>query len=135
MIPAHVEERLTEALRRTASVAVACRDAGITLRDYERLAADDEDLRDRLDHAQCDGQARRDEEILALVEEEIRKPAFEPMVSNGKLVFGWWDPAAGRWIDPDAWPGGEDALRRAAMEGAGIESKVVMRHSPLRVDD
>ena len=132
MIPARTEKRLADALRLTASVAIACRDAGITPRDYERLAADDEALRARLEHARHDGVAAHVERLRGIA---IAGGTPEQVFRLGAPVFGWWDTAAGQWIDPDAWPGGEDALRRAAMEGAGIESKVVMRRSPLRVDD
>ena len=128
MIPLPVEERLADALRLTGSVAIACRDAGLAPRALEGLVADDEALRARLEHARGDG-------IAALVE-MLREIALaggtpEPVLRLGQPVFGWWDGAAGAWIDPGAWLGGEDALRRAAAGGA-VERKAVTRLTPRR---
>ena len=124
-IDAATEKALAEALRRTGSVPIACRGAGITPRQLEQALAGDEALRDRLEHALLDGHARIDEEVYSRAFEGF---AQEPMIRQGKLVFGWWDGAAGRWIDPGAWPGGEEALREAAdAPGAAIRREVVTR--------
>ena len=125
--PIHVEEQMAAALRRTASVPIACHQAGITPRTLAALLADDPDLRDRLEAARCDGEARIVEEVYRRAFEALEE---EPVLSGGTLVFGWWDREAGTWIDPDTWPGGEEALRRAAEAGRGIESKAVTRPSP-----
>ena len=62
-IDAATEEALAEALRRTGSVPIACRGAGITPRLFEQALAGDEPLRDPLEHALLDGYAWIDEEI------------------------------------------------------------------------
>ena len=135
-IGAAIEEALAEALRRTGSVPIACRGAGITPRQLEQALAGDEALRDRLEHALLDGHARIDEEIYTRAFGGAERV---PMLQRGKLVFGWWDDEAGGWIDPDTWPGGELALHTAASApGATIRRAVVtragLRESRILVD-
>lgn len=120
------EGRLAEALRRTGSVPLACDAAGITPRQLQQALAGDEAQRDRLEAALFEGLARLDREIYELAFEP-REPR-DPILQRNRLVFGWWDGEAGAWIDPDTFPGGEDALRGAAeAPGATVRRKPVTR--------
>ena len=122
-----VEQRLAEELRRTGSVPIACRNAGVTPRQLKRALDGDEALRERLEHALLDGHARIEEEIY---DRAFGGPATEPILSRGRLAFGWWDAAAGEWINPNRYPGGEEALECAAAEpGATVRNQVITRRA------